>query len=118
MEAGVERLLLGGVLEPLLAEPLAPHDGLGVGRQETPVTQTEPREPLPIAQRAQACILAARRRPAPTGSVVDSSKVGELLLRASRGRAQAGRLKTTHLPNMKRRIDAASGTGSQPEWDE
>jgi hypothetical protein len=83
MEAGVERLPLGGVLEPPYAEPLAPHDGPGAGRQETP--RDADRTSTATADRASG--LGARPRRASTSSTgrfrLDSSKVGELLFRAT-----------------------------------
>ena len=58
VQVGVERDLLGGVLEALLAEPLATHDRPGAGRQQASVAQTELREPLPVAHPIKTRVLA------------------------------------------------------------
>ena len=58
MQVGVERDLLGGVLEPLLAEPLAPDDRPRAGWQQPPVAQTELREPVAVAHPIEPRVLA------------------------------------------------------------
>src|SRR5207247_1219930 len=47
VQVGIERDLLGGVLEALLRQPLAPRHRPSARRQQPPVTETELRQPLP-----------------------------------------------------------------------
>src|SRR6266511_6020362 len=57
VHVAVERLLLGGELEALLAEPLATGDSPRAGRQRASVPQAEFREPVPITHPIKTRIL-------------------------------------------------------------
>jgi len=57
VHVAVERLLLGGELEALLAEPLATRDSPRAGRQRASVPQAEPREPVPVTHPIKTRVL-------------------------------------------------------------
>src|SRR5262245_8241564 len=57
VQVAVEGDLLGRMLEPLLAKPLAPRHRPGSGRQQPPVAQAELRQAVAVAHPVQARVL-------------------------------------------------------------
>jgi hypothetical protein len=59
VQVGVEGLLLGGEVEPLLGQPLAASDAPGCRWQPEPVSQAELRQAVPVAHAIQARVFTS-----------------------------------------------------------